>query len=79
MVIWKTRGRKEERMTKLLSQDDQEDGDDINQKRGEAGLETKRRKFGGGSETSRHHVPTMLKVEARNSDLGIFVLELIIK
>lgn len=37
--------RKEERMTKLLSQDDQEDGDDINQERGETDLETKRRKL----------------------------------
>lgn len=39
--------RKEERMTKLLSQDDQEDGDDINQERGETDLETKRRKLWG--------------------------------
>lgn len=64
--------RKEERMTKLLSQDDQEDGDDINQERGEAGLETKRRKFGGAgrNETSRHHVPTVLKVRARAQDGG---------
>lgn len=48
---------KEERMTKILSQDDREDGDDINQERElkrQSRFENKEKEVCGTSETSGH-------------------------